>query len=290
MILVTGATGQVGRAVVEELLARGATVRAMVRDLRRDSVPDGRVELVEGDFGQPATLDAALAGADRAFLLSPSAPDQVELQGNFVDAARRAGLRHLVKLSGAHALPDAPGLFPRWHGQIEQRIRESGVPYTFVQPVYFMQNIPTQIRSAGGHFVAPLPPDRRVSLVAVGDIAAVAAATLGEPGHEGKTYIVTGPALVSPAEMAATIGRVRGVAAPYREVTPAWFVQTLRQAGQPEWLAQGVAELFAYMDTDVTDVVASVARREPSSFERFVRDHADLFVTDVPPGAVGGQA
>ena len=133
--------------VVRGLLARGVRVRALARDVGRAAyLADAGAEIVAGDLALPPTLEAALDRVERAFLLSPSAPDQVELQSAFVRVAKQAGVRHLVKLSGAHANPDAAARFARWHGQVERAIVAADLPHTFVQPVYFMQNVPSQIR------------------------------------------------------------------------------------------------------------------------------------------------
>ena len=192
-VLVTGATGEIGSSVVRGLLARGVRVRALARDVGRAAyLADAGAEIVAGDLALPPTLEAALDRVERAFLLSPSAPDQVELQSAFVRVAKQAGVRHLVKLSGAHANPDAAARFARWHGQVERAIVAADLPHTFVQPVYFMQNVPSQIRSAGGRFFTPVPADLPVSLVDVRDVAAVAVAALTAARRLGQTYIVTG--------------------------------------------------------------------------------------------------
>jgi len=245
MILVMGATGQIGGLVVADLRARGAVVRALVRDpARAEGLRTQGVRIAVGDLSQPASL----AGVEGVLLLSPSAPDQVALQSAMVQAAEEAGVRLLVKISGAHASPQAPGQFPRWHGEVEGRIRQSGLAYTFVQPVYFLQNYPTQI-----------------------------AAALAEPGHEGHTYIVTGPALITQAQVAAAISAEMGRAVPYRQVPPAVLRAGMVGAGQPEWLADGVLELYAFMDTDVTDDVARVIGRQPITLAGFVHGHAAAF-------------
>lgn len=277
-VLVTGATGQIGSLVVRGLVAAGTPVRALVRDAARATqLAALGVELAVGDLARPSSVAAALAGVEQAFLLSPSQPDQVELPTAFVAEARRAGIAQLVKLSGAHADVAAATRFARWHGEVEQIIRQSGIAYTFVQPVYFMQNLPAQIRSAGGRFLTPVAPDLAVSLVDVRDIAAVAVVALTQSGHTGQTYLVTGPRLVSHREMAATITAATGRELHYEQVPVGAFIQALLRAGQPEWLTQGVSELFLHMDTDVTRVVRDVVDREPIDFREYVGEHVAEF-------------
>ena len=141
MIVVTGATGNIGGEIVRLLSHKGAQVRAFVRDPQKaQELAQQGIELAQGDFDTIDSMDKALAGVESAFLLSPSLPQQVEQQRKFVDAAKRAGVRHIVKLSGAGASENNPQQFARWHWQAEQHIRNSGIPFTFVQPVYFMQN------------------------------------------------------------------------------------------------------------------------------------------------------
>src|SRR5262249_30250439 len=141
MILVTGATGTNGRLVVRALLRDGARVRAMVQDpANAADLQQAGAELVTGDFDRPETLPAALAGIERALLVSPVDQKLVEREGRFVECARKAGLRHLVKFSGIGAHPAASFTWGRQHGQAERVIMDSGLPFTFIQPILFMQN------------------------------------------------------------------------------------------------------------------------------------------------------
>lgn len=283
MILVTGATGNIGGGVVQQLLREGVPVRALVRNPEKaTALRTQGVELVQGDLEKPATLAAALSGVEKAFLLSPSTPQQVEQQKAFVDAAKQAGVRHLVKLSGAGASETNPQLFARWHWQVEQHIRTSGMHFTFVQPVYFMQNFlgkdTAQQIALQGRFVAPLPADLQFNVVDSRDVAAVAASVLADEGHEDKTYVVTGPQLLSSNEQAQLFSTLLGKHVQYIAVPAATFRQILLQAGQPAWLANGVVELFENVDTYVTNTVKEVAKKAPFTFAQFIQDHKEAFV------------
>lgn len=142
MILVVGATGQIGRELVKCLASTGAPVRALVRTPAKAlAFRQEGIDVVIGDLAQPDTLDAALHGVEQVFLVSSHGPQQVALQGNFVRAAEQAHLGYLVKLSVPGAAPDAQNAFARWHGQTDQQIECSGVPFTLLQPVLFMQNL-----------------------------------------------------------------------------------------------------------------------------------------------------
>src|SRR5262245_19954239 len=140
MILIVGATGLVGSATLRQLTARGVPVRALVRSPEKAATLAGPcVETIVGDLQQHASLDAALDGVTRALLVSPLNPHQVEWQGNFVEAARRAGTVHIVKLSGLGTAPDSPLRSGRWHAQTEQHIADAGLPWTYLHPPFFMQ-------------------------------------------------------------------------------------------------------------------------------------------------------
>src|SRR5437867_3599170 len=146
MILVVGATGLVGSATVRQLMTLGVPVRALVRSAEKAATIAGPgVETVVGNLEQPGSFDAALDGVTRALLISPLNPRQVEWQGNFVEAARRAGAVHVVKLSGLGTALDSPLRSGRWHAQTERHIADAGLPYTPLHPPFFMQNL---LRSA----------------------------------------------------------------------------------------------------------------------------------------------
>jgi uncharacterized protein YbjT (DUF2867 family) len=146
MILIVGATGLVGSATVRQLTARGVPVRALVRSAEKaETIAGPGVETMVGDLEQPGSLDAALDGVTRALLISPLHPRQVEGQGNFVEAARRAGAVHIVKLSGLGTALDSPLRSGRWHAQTERHIAAAGLPWTYLHPPFFMQNL---LRSA----------------------------------------------------------------------------------------------------------------------------------------------
>ena len=135
MILVTGATGLNGAELIRRLSARGIKVRGLARNIAKAaalaSLPG--VEIVEGDMSRPETLDGAVQEVERAMLISSSAPDMLEVQSNFIDAARKAGVRHVVKLSGIMPETDSPFRFARMHGEIEKHLEASGLAYTHLR-------------------------------------------------------------------------------------------------------------------------------------------------------------
>ena len=199
MILITGATGRVGGAAITHLRSKGLPVRALLRRPEKAAPLSGLgVEPVFGDLAQPRSLERALEGVTAALLVSPLDPHQMELQGNFIDAAKRAGRVHIVKLSGLGTALNSPVRSGRWHAQTEKYLEDSGLPFTHLRPPFFMQNIlrfaPT-IR-ADGTFSGALNQGK-VAMIDVADIAAVAATALTTSGHAGKAYTLTGPEALS---------------------------------------------------------------------------------------------
>ena len=285
MIAVAGSTGTNGSLLIEELLASGAPVRAMVRTLEgASSVGREGVETVVADFGAPETLDGALEGAQRAFLVTPADPRMVEWERNFVDAARRAGVRHVVKLSVLGAEEEAPVRFARVHAESERHLKESGLAYTMLRPTGFMQNTLAFAGSVAseGRFYAPLA-DAKVTWIDARDIAAVAARALTEDGHEGEVYDLTGPEAISNRDIAEKLSRVIGKPVEHVEVSLEDAREAMVGAGLPEWLADGLVELNREVyapgyAANVADGVPRATGRDPRPFEEFARDHAKAFM------------
>ena len=270
-ILVTGATGTIGTQVVQALARRGASVRAAARGGSKG----GGVDLVLGDT---ASVDRALAGVAAAFLLTPFAPDQVALGTHFIDRAKAAGVKRIVKLS-AIGSDSEPGIqLGRWHRAIEKHLEASGVDYTILRPNNFMQN-----------FIGYYPPDASgaiylpwgdgvASFIDAVDVGRVAAVALTEPGHAGKAYTLTGPAAFGIAEAAATLGRVTGRTITYVDVPEAAARAAMLEASVPAWMADAMLELHAIdkagYATVVTDEVARLTGAPPRSFAEFAAANA----------------
>ena len=142
MILVTGATGNVGSALVGELKAAGADFKALVRNPEKaEALKADGVEVVMGDLGKPDTLAAALEGVDKVFLLSSVAPEMAEVQINLIDAAKESGSPHIVRMSAVKASSDSPMRIGRLHAEADAYLEASGLPYTILRPHFFMQNV-----------------------------------------------------------------------------------------------------------------------------------------------------
>jgi uncharacterized protein YbjT (DUF2867 family) len=242
LILVTGATGNTGSAVLQQLDARGARVRALVRGKPdKARLGDTSATMVVGNFDNPRSLEAALEGVTRAYLVTPSSPEAEAQQIRFAELAAAAGVTHLVKLSQLAADEASPVRFLRYHAAVERRIRELGVGFTFLRSnLYFQGLLAFQpLIAKEGRFVAPIG-DARVSAVDVRDIAAVAAVALTERGHEGKTYTIMGPAAVTHTRWPVPSRRPSGAmwhlsTCHHRRLRARWKPQVCRAGKSRAW-------------------------------------------------------
>ena len=218
--------------------------RAMVRTEEQATGLAARgVDVVVGDFEQPESLLEVPEGVNRAFLISRDDPRQPEMEGVFIEAAVRAGMERIVKLSASGAGPENPVALMRRHAQAERTLEVSGLEYTVLRPQLYMQNFLRFGPSVAseGRFTAPMG-DGRFALVDVRDVARVAAAALIEEAHAGATCVVTGPEALSYGEAADTIGAAIGKEVAYEAEEPQAFCdEFLAEHGLPRWRADDPA-------------------------------------------------
>ncbi len=278
MILVTGATGNVGRCVVAQARESGAAVRALIRTPDKAGVLPGHVEIVQGDLSVPGTLPDALDGVTAAFLFAVpgSAPGVIE-------AARAKGVRRIVFLSSAAVRDDAgqqPDAIAAFHADIEHALEGSGLEWTFVRPgslaVNALQWAP-QVR--GGTVFAPYP-GATTAPVHERDVAAVAVRALTSDEHIGAKLEVTGPQSLSQADQADVIGEVIGREVRIAEVPPAAARQQMVQY-IPEPVADALLagwERSVGRAATIRPTVQKVTGRAPRTFREWVSDHAAEFL------------
>ncbi len=290
MILVTGATGLNGKELLRRLSARGIAVRALVRHPAKAEAIAAlpHVEIVQGDMARPETLAAALLDVDRAMLISSSDPDMLDVQSNFIAAAKKAGVRHVVKLSGIMPELNSAFRFARMHGEIEKRLGASGIAFTHLRagefmPAYFRQ---APAIAAKGAMFLPMA-DARIASIDVGDIAEIAATVLTNPGHEGKIYPLTGPAALTMTEVAEKLSAATGKTIRYINVPPEDARKAQLAAGMPPYLADALFELFAERrngkEATVWPDAEALLGRPPTSFDEFARRNAAVFRGETPP-------
>jgi len=282
LILVTGATGKVGREVVRQLASTGVPVRALVRDPVAASVirlPG--VEIVTGDLARRETLGPALAGIERVFLLTPADRDMLTYDGNVADASVAAGVKRIVKVSVAGG-PDSGTQIGRWHWSGEKKVESTGLDFTFLRPNLYMQQALVYARSIAmaGTFSAPLGTGA-VALVDARDVAAVAVRALTEAGHSRQIYDLTGPEAITFDEMADAIGEATGLSVSYVHVAPEFALKQMLSDGVPRWLADDMLVLFASFregyGAAVSDTVERVTGRPAGTFRQFAADYASVF-------------
>ncbi len=282
MILLTGSTGSVGLALAKLLSQQGIPYRAMVRDVAKASALGlAGAEWVQGDFQDPASVRQALEGIERVFLLAPPVENIDRIEAAFLDIAADCGVRHVVNLSAVGAGLDVPHRFGLWHGRTEKYLQNSKLDFTILRPNFFLQNLLTMTAMVQQGTLYVPAGEGKAPFVDVRDIAAVAAACLTDPGHEGKIYEVTGPVSIGYSDIAATLSEVLGRTINYVDIPVEAARSSILEMGMPAWLADALNELNVGLKENrfgtVSDVVSTVGHKPPIDLESFIRDHLDAF-------------
>jgi uncharacterized protein YbjT (DUF2867 family) len=284
MIAVFGATGQTGIEVTRQLAARSVLTRALVHSPQKAKMlePLG-VEIVQADLEQPTTIEAALQGAERAYFVTSG--EVTQLSSRFYAAAQRAGVKHIVRLSGSFMVHEPHGIrFDELHQRAELDLEGSGLAWTHLRPSYFMQNL--LLQGASGVLALPFA-HRPVNLVDVRDIAAVAVEALTGTGHAGQVYEITGPEALTFDEVAAQLTQVSGRTFTYTPVSRAEFKATLQQWGLPDGVAGDLANEYGEIGdghpafSTPRDTVLRLTGKPGRSVRDFARDFAEALIT--PP-------
>ena len=280
MVILVTTAGKVGSEAVRLLRQRDVPVRVLVRDPAKvTALADAAAEVAEGDLDVPASIDDAMAGVSTVVLVSPAVPAQ-EL--NVVRSAARAGVDHVVKAT-SKASADSPIARRRWQAEIEAGLAASGIPHTLLRSNAYMQNVLAQAPAiAKTSSFGSAAGKGRSGLVDTRDVAAVAAGIAAAPaGHAGKTYWLTGPALISNYDVAGVLSTLLGRTITYRELTFEENKDVMIRAGVPEQIAQMNAQAFSLTaDGDaewVTEDVPSLLGRPARSFRQFAADYAAAF-------------
>lgn len=295
MILVIGASGRVGgellgqyggEEVMARLLERQMRLRVLTPSAHLTKAFEARgMDAVCWDTLDDELLERACRDVSRLFLVTPGSAEQVTLQCRAIAAAARAGVRQIVKISDLGAEPGSDLVHAQWNWTIEAAIRESGVPYTFIRPRFFMQTLLLVVAPsvmAEDVFFAP-PGNGRVALVDVRDIADVAVAALVEPGHAHRVYELTGPEELSFTDVARILSEglqrdIRCVETPPEEVR-----SSLVQSGLPGWFADDLVEAFSRVrdgrSAGLTGTVSDVAGHPARALAEFVQANRDAFQT-----------
>ena len=282
MIVVTGATGNVGQHVVDILSRQGKHVRALSRQ-KRHCQAGREVEWVQADFTDAHSLRHALEGAARLVLISPAHRDMQAHQEALVDAAVSAGVRRIVKLSGLGAGPGAPIRLPQLHFAIEQRISKTKIPHSFIRPNLFMQVLlgAAQSIAKDGAIYAPAGAGA-ISFIDARDVAACIVAEVLRDDHVNAICEVTGPEALTYSQVAELLSKAAGRPVRHVDVTPQQAREAMVGSGMDAWLADAFVELFdiyraGHGATVLSAAVAAMTSRPATSLAKFAHDHAAQF-------------
>jgi uncharacterized protein YbjT (DUF2867 family) len=282
-VLVTGATGTVGSEVVKTLLQRGAGVRALTREQPKPGTFPGAVEINVGDLTDPFSVAEALKGVDKLFLLIGNVPDEFTQALTAYGLAKKASLKHVTYLSvfKADQFLEVPHFGAKY--AVEEAIRSGGVPYTILRPGYFLQNERRLKPVLNGPGVYPVPAGNQgIAVVDVRDIAEVAAISLTDEGHNGKTYDLVSSEMLTGPGAAAIWSKLLG-----KKITYAGhgdfdgFEAQLRKAGSPSWIAYDIRVMFqGYVERGFSNTefqtarVAALLGHHPRTYSSFTEELA----------------
>ena len=283
MILISGATGGIGGEVCKILSAANTPFRAMCRKQEQvDRFRNNGMDAVLGDFDRPETLPAAMTGIATMFLITPPTPDQFAQEVAAIDAAKRAGVGRIVKISASDGNVRSPVPWARTHALIDYHLRAAGIAWTILKPTAFMQNFLWFKDPIARGFLPQVAGKGSVSWVDTRDVARVAATVLTEEGHEAATYFLTGPETFDMEEAARRLTAVIGHKVRYLNLPTPAFRAILRLTGNSRWMAKGLISQFAdvvagHHDIDPTFEIERLTGKPPHGFLDFVRDHFRQF-------------
>lgn len=286
MILVTGASGTVGRPVLEEVVKTGKPVKALYRSAEDARSAPAGVATVIADFADKASLANALKGVDAIYLVCSPIPQLVELESNVLDVCKQSGVSYVV-LNSALGAGDYPKSFPSWHRKVEDKLKASGLGYTILRPNTFTQNIVTysasSIRAQGAFYFAL--GDAKISFIDVRDIAAAAAKILSAPAaHAGKIYELNGPQALNYTEVAALISKVAGRPVQFVNIPEEAQRKAMLDLGMPDWQVNALLDLQRYYTvekkgTEITPVLEQILGRPAIRMEQYVNENKEAFRT-----------
>ncbi len=290
MVLITGASGTVGRAVLDAVSHGGEASKAMYRSAAdAASAPPG-VTTVIADFADKQSLRAALQGVEKMFLVCSPIPQLVELESNVIDVAKECGVKFML-LNSALGAGDYPKSFPAWHAAVEEKLKASGLAFTSIRPNSFLQNIlaymAPSIRAQGAFYSAA--GEAKYSYLDVRDIAAACAAILREPAkHNGRFYELNGPEAVTNADLARRISRVAGRQVSFVNIPEDAQRKAMLGSGMPEWQVTALLDLQRYYiggkGGEVDGLLRELIGRDPVTLDKFLEE----FKASFEPQAASG--
>lgn len=284
-VLVVGATGTIGSRTARELIEQGEDVRATVRNVARVTALPVGAEPVIADLNDAGAVNKAMEDIDRVVLIAANSPRQAEQESTVIEAARRVGVEHLVKLSVGGASPDAGLALARAHWAAEQQLQESGVPSTIVRPGFFMQNLLQYAPwiQADGTWRLPMG-EAPIAMVHATDVAQVIASVVrSEPVAEGLS--ATGGSSLTMTQAAAAIGSASGRTIRYVDSDPEAYFDRMLASGNDEQYARDMTILYdqiirAGYAGGVSSDVRKTLHRDPLGFAQFAAESVAIFGAD----------
>ena len=294
-ILVTGATGTVGSEVVKQLTSSSSSsldhyiIKAGVHSLNKaEKLKHNKgLEIVSMDYYKTETISNALQNVDKLFWLTPLAPNATQISSNLIKEAKKNNVKHIVKLSVMGADMEPPITITRLHRQEEKIIEDSGIPYTFLRPVGFIQNFINffgQTIKNQNAFYLPAG-EGKVSFIDVKDIASVAVKILvsnvDDNEHMGKAYSLTGDELLTYKQAAEILSKEVGKKINYVNISDEDARIAMKGIGMEDWLVDGMIELYSIIRDgyagQITNTVEQIIGQKPISFSQFAKEYAEFF-------------
>lgn len=274
-IVVTGATGTIGRRVVEGLLAKNLPVTGLVRDAGK-ALPAGATAAV-GSFEDRASLERAFTGADVVVLITAANAHAAEQTLTAIAAAKAAKVRKIVRISALKADPAGPTDNTRQHGRTEAALRDAGMTYVILRPHLFLQNLLGSLASiTGAGTLYWATGDARMGMVDTRDAADAAIAAATSSAFDNQTFELTGPASIDYHQVAAAISRGLGREVKYVAVPPQAMGETIRSYGADDWTAKLITDYTTAYTAGwgdfTTDHVQRITGHAPRSVDDFVRE------------------
>ncbi|HKV64366.1 MAG TPA: SDR family oxidoreductase [Candidatus Acidoferrum sp.] len=282
MILITGASGSVGKAVLQEAIRTGSNVRGMFRSKEEAAKAPSRCEAVLADYADKQSLRKALEGVSSVYVVCSPIPQLVQLESNMIDACKESGVQHVV-LNSALGAGDYDKSFPSWHRKVEDKLKATALSYAILRPNGFLQNIVTynapSIRAQGAFYAAM--GDAKVSYLDVGNIAMVAVKALQGGPHAGKIYELNGPEAISNRELAARISKVTGQTVTFVDIPETAQRDAMLGLGMPEWQVTALLELQQYYKQGgaarTDNLLQTLIGRPPVTLDQYLTANAREF-------------